>query len=155
VFIGPAARPPKWADRFSDGLRLSPGIRLRLRRRSEERLGMSWDRLDLTLLGRNLALPLLVIHDREDREVPFADGEAIAASWPGARLQPTEGLGHRRVLEDETVIAEIVAFFGSHQFCQGCGKTRTAPHQSLCDSCEIEQMLFRPEDRPSQHVFQH
>ncbi|HET7505519.1 MAG TPA: hypothetical protein VFK02_31075 [Kofleriaceae bacterium] len=53
---------------------------------------------------------LLVIHDRDDREVPFAHGERLAARWHGARLQATSGLGHRRILRDDQVVAEVVAF---------------------------------------------
>ena len=31
---------------------------------------------------------LAVLHDPDDREVPFAEGRALAAAWPGARLVP-------------------------------------------------------------------
>jgi pimeloyl-ACP methyl ester carboxylesterase len=51
-----------------------------------------------------------VIHDRDDPEVPLANGEAIAAAWPGARLVTTEGLGHTRIVHDPGVVARGVAF---------------------------------------------
>jgi pimeloyl-ACP methyl ester carboxylesterase len=54
--------------------------------------------------------PLLVIHDRNDREVGYADGRAYADSWPGATLLTTEGLGHRRLLTDYAVIDTAVGF---------------------------------------------
>lgn len=53
---------------------------------------------------------LLVIHDRDDREVAVAQGERLAARWPGAELVITEGLGHRRILRDPAVIARVVEF---------------------------------------------
>jgi len=53
---------------------------------------------------------LLVLHDRDDREVPLVHGERLAAVWPNARLVTTDGLGHRRILRDDLVIAETVAF---------------------------------------------
>ena len=40
----------------------------------------------------------LVIHGREDREVPFADAEEIARSSPHSRLMAFDGLGHRTLL---------------------------------------------------------
>jgi pimeloyl-ACP methyl ester carboxylesterase len=53
---------------------------------------------------------LLVVHDREDREVPIRHADRLAAAWPNARLVATDGLGHRRILRDAAVIAETVAF---------------------------------------------
>jgi pimeloyl-ACP methyl ester carboxylesterase len=57
--------------------------------------------------------PLLLIHDRQDAETGWADSDAIARAWPGARLVTTTGLGHRRILRDPAVIAEVAGFLGS------------------------------------------
>jgi pimeloyl-ACP methyl ester carboxylesterase len=54
--------------------------------------------------------PALVIHDGGDRRVPFGLGARFAAAWPGARLHPTQGLGHNRILRNEEVIAASVEF---------------------------------------------
>ena len=35
--------------------------------------------------------------------VPWTQGASFAHQWPGARLHSTDGLGHRRILEDEGV----------------------------------------------------
>jgi pimeloyl-ACP methyl ester carboxylesterase len=53
---------------------------------------------------------LLVVHDPQDPEVPFAHAETIAASWPGSRLLPVPGLGHRKLLRDPAIVAAAVAF---------------------------------------------
>jgi pimeloyl-ACP methyl ester carboxylesterase len=57
-----------------------------------------------------IRVPGLLFHDAQDREVPLSHAEAYAAAWPGARLVRTEGLGHRRILRDEALIAQAVAF---------------------------------------------
>jgi pimeloyl-ACP methyl ester carboxylesterase len=57
-----------------------------------------------------LHVPALIVHDREDREVPFHDSERLTARWPGAHFYPTEGLGHRRILKDDEVIRRAVEF---------------------------------------------
>jgi pimeloyl-ACP methyl ester carboxylesterase len=57
-----------------------------------------------------LNVPALIVHDRRDTEVPFHDAERLAARWPGAALLATDGLGHRRILKDEDVIRQCVAF---------------------------------------------
>jgi hypothetical protein len=52
----------------------------------------------------------MVVHDRGDREVPYDDGVAAAATWPGARLVSTTGLGHRRLLDEPEVVAMVANF---------------------------------------------
>jgi len=49
-------------------------------------------------LAPTLAMPLFVIHDRGDAEIPWQHGMAITRAWRGADLLMTEGLGHRRIL---------------------------------------------------------
>ena len=66
--------------------------------------------IEIARLAADLRLPALIVHDRQDRAVPFADAEAIARAWPGARLLATAGLGHSRVLGDPAVTAAIGAF---------------------------------------------
>jgi class 3 adenylate cyclase/pimeloyl-ACP methyl ester carboxylesterase len=45
------------------------------------------------LLGR-VRVPTLVMHGTEDRQVPFAAGEYLAAHTPGAKLYPFRDCGH-------------------------------------------------------------
>jgi len=57
-----------------------------------------------------LRVPALIVHDHDDREVPFHDAERLAARWPGATLMATSGLGHRRILKDDEVVRRVVEF---------------------------------------------
>ncbi len=70
------------------------------------------------LLGR-VATAGLVIHARDDKEVPFGDGERLAGAWPGSALLPVDGVGHRRILRDEQVVDAAVTFL--------CAATTPAP----------------------------
>jgi pimeloyl-ACP methyl ester carboxylesterase len=54
--------------------------------------------------------PTLIFHDRRDKEVPYAEGVALAASWPTSEMISTEGLGHQRILRDPAVIDRAVEF---------------------------------------------
>jgi hypothetical protein len=110
VFVGPTGGPRDWAERFRRHLGVPPHVMASMRTRSERWLGASWDEFDIPALARRQTVPLLVFHDRDDAEVPWSDGAAIAEAWPGARLVTTTGLGHRRILRDEKVVAEAVAF---------------------------------------------
>jgi pimeloyl-ACP methyl ester carboxylesterase len=115
VFVAPAANPADWVAPFGKLLGLSPGVLKRLRIRSERRLRISWDDLDTRVYARRMAWPLLVIHDREDPTVPFANGRDIAGAWPGARLLETSGLGHSDILRDSGVIGHVLDFLADRR----------------------------------------
>jgi pimeloyl-ACP methyl ester carboxylesterase len=63
-------------------------------------------------MAQRAGLPALIIHDRDDRDVPWQEGEAVARAWPHARFLRTEGLGHRRILRDPEVIDRVLRFLG-------------------------------------------
>lgn len=66
------------------------------------------DRFDTRACLRDIGLPTLAIHDRGDREIPFAEAESVATAGGHVRLMATEGLGHRRILQSRAV-AEAAA----------------------------------------------
>jgi len=145
VFLGPAADPPSWVGSFADRLGLSPRIVERMRQRSERRLGVSWSELSIVRHASTLDTPLLVIHDRDDREVAWSDGSAIAEAWPGARLFSTTGLGHNRILRDPATVSEAVAFLADDHAlrCPSCGALAASGWCAVC----VERELFDPDLR--------
>lgn len=56
--------------------------------------------------------PALLLHCRDDVEVPFAAAESISAAVPGARLQAFDGLGHRAILYAPPAVRAAAAFLG-------------------------------------------
>lgn len=95
--------------RFAGALRLGERTTSDLRIAIERATGRSIEDYDLAPLGADGTMPdTLVVHDRRDRQVAHAEGEAIAASWPNARLLSTDGLGHQRILFDPAVVAAVV-----------------------------------------------
>lgn len=82
----------------------------RIERRIERRLGMRFAELSLPQRVRGLDLPALVIHDRVDTEVPYAEAERLVEAWPGARLLTTTGFGHWKILRQPEVVERAVSF---------------------------------------------
>lgn len=113
VVVAAPANLAVWADRFRDALDLSPQVDTRMRARLSERLNFAWSELELTRLVGQLDQPGLVIHDRDDGDVPVTEGRLLAAHWPGAELVETSGLGHRKILRDPEVIARVAEFVGT------------------------------------------
>lgn len=112
AFIAPMADPRPLLTGFVAMLGFGPRVLARSIRRIERRVGLAMEDVQVPRIASRLAAPppLLVVHDRDDGEVPWSHGSAIADGWPGATLLTTTGLGHRRLLRDETVVAEIVSF---------------------------------------------
>jgi pimeloyl-ACP methyl ester carboxylesterase len=59
-------------------------------------------------LLRKVAAPALIIHGRDDREVPFRNAEDIAGACPTARLVAFDGLGHRMILYAPPVVRAVM-----------------------------------------------
>lgn len=94
---------------FDRVLRLPTRVQGLLRAALEDFVGHALSDFDLAPLGADGRLPqTLVVHDRRDKETPFAVGHRVAESWPTATLVATDGLGHQRILRDEATIALIV-----------------------------------------------
>jgi pimeloyl-ACP methyl ester carboxylesterase len=123
VLIGPAADLVTPALRFSETFGFSREVRERMHRRIEERVGRSWSVFDAVELAPSLPVPLLVVHDRGDAEIPWQHGAAIAGAWRGAEMLMTEGLGHRRILRDPDVVATTVAFVAARSAERGIAAT--------------------------------
>lgn len=111
VLLAPAAELTGPATWFTRALGFSPRVGARMRERVEQRVGKPWSAFDVTTLGPALGVPLLVVHDRGDVEVPWQDGRLVAHSWAGpAQVLTTDGLGHRRILLDPGVVGAAAAF---------------------------------------------
>lgn len=121
VLISPMTDPVQFMRGFAATFGFGDRIRTGLMRRLELRTGQPMSAFDA--VGRARARfqaepplddaqspPLLVIHDREDKQIPFGMGKAIAAAWQGAELLSTSGLGHNRILRDPEVVRSAVAF---------------------------------------------
>src|SRR2546425_4213156 len=114
VFIAPPADLILQAHTILEGLGFGRRARELMQERIERRLGVPWSALDVRGYAPDMRTPLLVVHDRDDAEVPWQDGAIVARGWPGAVLSTTGGLGHRRILRDPRVVSAATAFLAEH-----------------------------------------
>lgn len=110
VLIAPAADISAAVRRFFRFAHLGEHLREHFFAWYKRRTGVDARELVLHRRLPMFAQPALVIHDLEDREVPWGEGEYYARHWPGARLLTTTGLGHNRVVDDVDVIAQALRF---------------------------------------------
>jgi pimeloyl-ACP methyl ester carboxylesterase len=110
VLISPPSDLVGYSRRFARWHWMPERLRRAMQSAIEERYGLPWDELELGRLAPRLEAQALVIHDQNDRQVPWKQGAAFARHWPGAKLITTQGLGHARILRDDAVIDAAAAF---------------------------------------------
>jgi pimeloyl-ACP methyl ester carboxylesterase len=107
VLMAPSAPPAKVIHWFAHGFGVGDALAGRMKQWIEGVEGIPLDQFEPAWLATRTAQPTLIVHDRADRAAPLAAGESLARALPNARLMITEGLGHRRVLSDTTVIEAV------------------------------------------------
>ena len=111
VLVAPPCSFGRYVESFGRTFGLTRATEAIFRSRLEHRLGRRWERdLALDLRAQGIDVPALIQHDTDDAEIPFAEGAALANSWAASTLVATGGLGHRRILRDDSVIERAVDF---------------------------------------------
>lgn len=110
VLLAPPADVVLFSRAFVEHLRIPARASKVMRQNLETRLRFRWEELHIPTIVRGMTAPALIIHDRDDPDVPYLHGEEIARAWPGAELVTTTGLGHRAVLRDPEVIRRTIGF---------------------------------------------
>ena len=114
ICISPPAQSIVMLTNYAEALELSPVIQARMCNLFEKNYGTEvWKQTSIAENVNGLSIPVLIIHDKDDREVAWAEGESIAQNWPGAEFLTTEALGHRRILRNRGVIEKSIAFLSS------------------------------------------
>jgi len=110
VLIAPAADPIDATRRFARVVGIAEDLRKRFCRLLEEQTALSIDAQQAHLNAPHIARPALIVHDLDDRDVPWGEGERYARYWPDSRLLTTTGLGHNRIAHDASTIAAALRF---------------------------------------------
>ncbi|HEX4621372.1 MAG TPA: alpha/beta fold hydrolase [Myxococcaceae bacterium] len=110
VYFASPSRFDSFWSRFRAGLGVTDAVWSRMMRRAEQWLEVRFDEIAPATLAPSMKVPLLVFHDRGDREVAYDEGVELTGAWPGARLETLERLGHRRLLSDPSCISATLDF---------------------------------------------
>jgi pimeloyl-ACP methyl ester carboxylesterase len=111
VLISGPADVQTMMDYFIDLVGLPPRSTAMLQRIFQRRYGFPAEAVTITSVAERLSrIPSLVIHDRNDKRVPFSHAERMHAALPQGRLIATEGLGHNRILRDPGLAAQAADF---------------------------------------------
>jgi pimeloyl-ACP methyl ester carboxylesterase len=112
ALLAPSPPPAPFIAWFARSFGLADSQAQGLRALIERREGVPLVQFEADWLGERLALPTLIVHDRDDRVVPQAASERLARALKGASFHMTDGLGHRRMLADASVAARVAQHLG-------------------------------------------
>jgi pimeloyl-ACP methyl ester carboxylesterase len=119
VLLAPAAEPRHFAKVLARMLGFSKTRTDGMLKRIENRLGMRFEDASTLRMVPKMNVPVLVMHDPHDAEVPFEHGKSIAQAWPGARLEQLNEMGHRRMLRNPNTISAVTAFIAARDTKSG------------------------------------
>ena len=91
----------KWfTEAFAKYVGLHPNVMARAMQMMVERYQgrLDWDSMSVVEMLRRTRQPTLIIHDREDLEIPFEHSMALLQAAPHAQFHATSWLGHHRLL---------------------------------------------------------
>jgi pimeloyl-ACP methyl ester carboxylesterase len=100
-------------DEFISKLGLKQKISERLRDHFENKYKVKMDDFSAYKAAHKVKIPVLVIHDYNDPEVPVKAGIHIHKQLENGTLYLTEGLGHRKILGNHNVIKKTIDFIKS------------------------------------------
>lgn len=84
-----------------------------LRKSYEDKYQESMEAYSGAVAAKEVLIPMLVIHDKQDEDVPYSASENIHKHLKNSKLIFTEKLGHRKILGDTVVISKIGEFLKS------------------------------------------
>ncbi len=127
VLIAPPADLIAATNRFARQIHLPRQALRRMRRLIEAELDTQLDSFHIHRHVTALNVPALIVHDVGDREVPWCEGERYARYWQHARLLSTNGLGHRRIVNDPSTIEAALRFLRGEEVGERVVSTRDLP----------------------------
>ncbi|WP_348824713.1 alpha/beta hydrolase family protein [Flavobacterium aestuarii] len=110
IIIGSGDIVQDITDDFVAKLGLKPKISKLLCEHFEYKYGGRMDDYSAYKAAKTTSIPTLVIHDKNDPEVPVKAGINIYEHLKNGELMLTENLGHRKILADHKVIEKIINF---------------------------------------------
>ncbi len=97
-------------DDFISKLEINPKYGLLLKDHFEKKFGGKMDDYSAYKAAEQIEIPVLVIHDLEDADVPVKAAYHIQKHLKHSELIITTGYGHRKILGNEDVVQKIISF---------------------------------------------
>lgn len=115
VTIGAANKVSGVMRRFVTGLNLKPKISVKLKNHYDGLFNTDVDKFSSLSNAKEVKMPVLVVHDSLDGDVPVSCAQNIRQNLEKGSLLITQGLGHTKILRDKETMARVVNFINNNQ----------------------------------------
>lgn len=102
-------------DDFIAKLELKPKYSYLLQKHFESKSNRKMEDYSSYRAAQKIEIPVLVIHDQDDADVPVRCAVHMAAHLKKGELMITQKLGHRKILGDTQVIEKVINFIQNPQ----------------------------------------
>jgi len=110
VIIGTANSITAITKNFAKNLQLNNKVGQLLKSYFDKRFGENLDNYSGATSAKEVKIPTLVIHDKNDVDVHYSAAHEIIKELENGQLILTEQLGHRKILGDKKVLVQILNF---------------------------------------------
>ena len=98
-------------DEVSDAIGITDTVKKRLIAQLETQTKMKVEDINVSNFVRAVQVEkALILHDKNDRVIPFKIAENVNRKWPASELKAVEGSGHFRILRTPSIIREAIDF---------------------------------------------
>ena len=119
LLVAPHLNVQKMFETYRDLLGMRPALAERFHDKIGAKMGSILDNCDpweILVPEKMLAaydLPGLLVYDHNDPEVAQAQFDEIIQVWKRCEVMATDGLGHNRILKDESVISAVTRYLST------------------------------------------
>lgn len=110
VIIGTANSVTRISRDFATTMNMNHKVAELMKSYLDQKFGEDMEEYSGAVSAKGVKIPVLIIHDEKDVDVPVKDAYELHESLVNSELLITEGLGHRRILGNEKVINKITTF---------------------------------------------
>lgn len=118
VLISMPSRFAWLIEQYAARLQMSAAVTAAVKKRVQRRFAAFGDSFEAVAQHfspvnyvQRIQARVLMLHDTDDKQVPFSESAELAAVWPQAVFVASQGLGHQRILQDAALIQRMVEFF--------------------------------------------
>lgn len=108
VSIGASDKISSIVKQFTENLKLAKSTYPKLQTFFEKKWGVMVDDYASGHVSKKIDIPVLIIHDTEDGDVPVSNAYNIRQNLQKGSLLITHGLGHTKILRDRNIVNKTV-----------------------------------------------